>query len=380
MRHRIFSPIFLQLCYEFLKSPKRLVYAYDELQSLSGESLPSPENIFGNKADGSPKVHFDDTEINHPQRDIILDKCYRNSRPLLITAHALGFGIYHETSKPDSTGLIQMFDHPQLWTEVGYRAKDEKLEEGSLVTLYRTEETSPKFLEDHSDIDDLIKFVTFDSEDEQADWLTKQIQNNLEQDELLHDDIIVINPNPLTTREKTGTIRSRLMEMEIKSHLAGVNTRPETFFRSDTKSVTFTGIYRAKGNEAGMVYIINAQDCHSTGQNLANIRNLIFVAITRSKAWVRILGVGNNMKILEKEYCQLKEQNFKLQFIYPTEEQRKQLRIVHRDITMMEKRHMKKRDKDLKDIVQELESGNIHIEDFDREYIEKLKMLLQNKR
>ena len=26
--------------------------------------------------------------------------------------------------------------------------------------------------------------------------------------------------------------------------------------------MTFTGIFRAKGNEAGMVYIVNAQDCH----------------------------------------------------------------------------------------------------------------------
>ena len=41
------SPAFLRLCYEFLKKEKRLVYAYDELQNLSGESLPSPEVIFG---------------------------------------------------------------------------------------------------------------------------------------------------------------------------------------------------------------------------------------------------------------------------------------------------------------------------------------------
>ena len=41
------SPAFLRLCYASLKDPKRLVYAYDELQSLSGESLPPGAYIRG---------------------------------------------------------------------------------------------------------------------------------------------------------------------------------------------------------------------------------------------------------------------------------------------------------------------------------------------
>jgi superfamily I DNA and RNA helicase len=45
-----FPPEFLKLCYEFLREPKRLVYAYDELQSLTNASMPPPEEIFGKKA------------------------------------------------------------------------------------------------------------------------------------------------------------------------------------------------------------------------------------------------------------------------------------------------------------------------------------------
>ena len=48
-----FPPAFLRLCYEFLERPKRLVYAYDELQNLTNEGLPSPEEIFGLGNDGS---------------------------------------------------------------------------------------------------------------------------------------------------------------------------------------------------------------------------------------------------------------------------------------------------------------------------------------
>ncbi len=374
-----FSPTFLRLCYELLGDSKRLVYAYDELQNLSGDSLPSPEEIFGKNADGSPKERFDDTRGNEAQRDIILKKCYRNSRPVLITAHALGFGIYRETQQSSGTGLIQMFDHPELWEEIGYQTRDGRLEEGSSVTLYRSEETSPKFLEEHSHIDDLIQFMSFDSKVEQADWLSREIKKNLEEDELRSEDIIVINPDPRTTRSNVGLIRGYLLEMDINSHLAGVDTDLDTFFQTGQDLVTFTGIYRAKGNEAGMVYIINAQDCHSSLRNLASIRNQLFTAITRSKAWIRVLGVGSRMKEIKKEYDKLKSQNFDLQFTYPTEKQREQLRVVHRDMTTAERRRLEQRQKSLFDLIKDIESGNIHIEDLDEAAVARLREFLMQK-
>ena len=373
------SPAFLRLCYELLRAPKRLVYAYDELQSLSGESLPSPEEIFGNNADGLPKVRFDDVNSNEPQRDIILAKCYRNSRPVLVTAHALGFGIYRQPRRPSQTALIQMFDHPQLWEEIGYRPRDGELKEGSSITLDRPAETSPRFLENHSDIDDLIQFIPFDSEDKQADWLTKAIKRNIEEDELRHDDIIVINPDPRTTRDKVGPIRARLLEMDIYCHIAGVDTGPDIFFQPGFKSVTFTGIYRAKGNEAGMVYIINAQDCHSGLRNLASLRNRLFTAITRSKAWIRVLGVGVNMKRLIKEYEELKKQNFELRFTYPTKEQREQLRLVHRDMTTVEGKRLENRQKNLDALIEDIKSGSVHLEDLDERTVDELRTIFMKK-
>ncbi len=338
--------------------------------------MPSPDDIFGSNANGLPSVRFDGASNDGPRRDIILERCYRNSRPVLVTAHALGFGIYREAQGQSETGLIQMFDHPQLWEEIGYKRKDGELKEGSHVTLYRPEDTSPKFLEDHSDIDDLIQFIPFDSEEEQAEWLTQAIKKNLANDELLHDDIVVINPDPLTTREKVGPVRQRLLKIGINSHLAGVNTDPDIFF-GQGDSVTFTGVFRAKGNEAGMIYIVNAQACHSAAWNLARIRNQLFTAITRSKAWIRVLGVGNDMKELIKEYERLKEQNFELKFIYPTQEQREQLQIVHRDMTTEERKRIQSRQRNLVDLVTDLESGSVRAADLDESMVAKLKELLE---
>lgn len=367
-----FSPAFLRLCYELLNNPKRLVYAYDELQNLSEESLPSPEEIFGRNDDGSPKVRFDDAGGDEPRRDIILKKCYRNSRPVLVTAHALGFGIYRESPKPNETGLIQMFDHPQLWEEIGYVRKGGELAEGSSVILHRTKDSSPTFLEDHSSVDDIVMFKRFDDEETQSDWLVQEIKKNLESDELRHDDIIVINLDPLTTRKKVGPIRGRLLEMGISCHLAGVDTDADIFFL-DATSITFTGVHRAKGNEAGMVYIINAQDCRSAVRNLASIRNRLFTAITRSKAWVRVLGIGDDMNALIQEYKELRERDFELKFTYPTKGQRERLQIIHRDVTTAEDKQLQKHQKSVTDLLKDLDSGKVHREDLDEEMIARLK-------
>ena len=370
------SASFLRLCHAMLRRPGRLVYAYDELQSLSGGSLPSPEEIFGSNAEGLPVVRLHASDPREPQRDIILSKCYRNPKPVLVAAHALGFGIYREPSRTNGTGLVQMFDHPKLWEEIGYRVHDGELRDGSPVTLHRTTETSPRFLEDHSDLDDLIRFIAFEDKAHQAEWLAQAIAGNLEGDELLHEDIMVINSNPQMTRDQVGPMRNRLIRRGILSHLAGIDTDPDLFFLPGDEMVTFSGIHRAKGNEAAMVYIVNAQECYSSGRDLARIRNRLFTAITRSKAWVRVLGVGEAMEKLKAEYEALKARNFELRFTYPTPEQRAYLRVIHRDMTTKGSRRLGHRDRDLNDLLEDLESGEVQIEDLDEETIARFKKIL----
>ena len=367
---------FLQLCYRLLGKEKRLVYAYDELQKLSGESLPPPEEIFGNGPDGLPNVTLDDSNINHPQRDIILEKCYRNSRPALVTAHALGFGIYREQQDKAGTNLIQMFDHPQLWEEIGYKVEGGTLQEGSHVTLSRNDETSPEFLENHSEIDDLVQFKIFDDEIAQIKYLVESLVSDIRNEELKRDDIIVINPDPLTTTKKMDIFRLHLLKSGINSHLVGVETSPDAFFQEG--SIAFTGIYRAKGNEAGMVYIINAQDCHTEHIDLARKRNRLFTAITRSKAWVRVLGIGPNMEKLMEEYQKLRENNFRLNFKYPTASDREQIQILHRDSTTSERNKAKSEQKHIDGFISSLEKGKIHLEDLDQGSINNLLDLLKN--
>jgi superfamily I DNA and RNA helicase len=367
-----FDPSFLRLCYAILKQPKRLVYAYDELQNLSGESLPPPEELFGADNQGRPLVSLRDD----PRRDVILQKCYRNSRPVLVTAHALGFGIYRERPVGAETGLVQMFDQPALWEEIGYSVTGGNLAKGSHVALERTNETSPEFLATHSAIDDLVYFRPFQNESEQNAWLVAEIIKNIAEDELRHDDIIVIHPDPVSARDRLGPIRKTLFERGIQSHLAGVDTEADIFFKTETHSVTFTGIYRAKGNEAGMVYVINAQDCDGTGAGLASLRNRLFTAITRSKGWVRVVGHGVGMKHLLDEFERLKNNAFRLDFVYPPDGVLQKLRIVHRDLSPHEKQRLEQKKGRAVELVDALERGELTPDDLDAETKKRLVKLL----
>lgn len=361
---------FLRMCYALLKPPHRLVYAYDELQSLTNVSLPGPEELFGNDQSGNPLVEFSAPAIGEPRQDIILEKCYRNSRPVLATAHALGFGIYREPG-----GLIQIFEQNQLWEDVGYRVREGRLDDGEYVSLERTPETSPMFLENHSSIDDLIQFHTFSDRFAQDEWLANSIIKNIKEEELLPEDIVVINPDPFRTRKVVGTTRNLLLQSGINSSLAGISTSPDVFFEKDV--VTFTGIFRAKGNEAGMIYIINADDCFDAvlPSTRALIRNRLFTAITRSKAWVRVLGVGDQMAALQKEFERVKQHQFRLEFVYPNEETKKALRIVNRDLTRTERQRLDAKVSDLQSAIEALDSGELRIEDLPENFRKRLKEL-----
>ncbi|MGE6601498.1 DEAD/DEAH box helicase [Lysinibacillus fusiformis] len=359
-----FSPSFLKLCYEILKEPKMLIYAYDELQTLNKRSMPTPEEIFGVNAEGEARVKLTNEE-GKPKADIILETCYRNSRPILATAHALGFGINKQP-------MVQMFGNKNLWKEVGYEVVYGNLEDAERVVLKRTEKASPSFLEEHSPIDDLIVVNTFNSNIEQAQWIANEIEKNIKVDELRYQDIMVIHTNPMTTQSEVGILRKLLFEKGINSHVAGA-ANPDIFSESD--SITFTGIYRAKGNEAAMVYVINGQECYD-GRELAKKRNILFTGITRSKAWVRITGYGNSMRLLENEYKLIKDNNFALDFVYPSEEQRKQMNIVNRDKTASEEQLIQHTTQEMYRLLSALKSRDMFWEDIPQELREALKQEL----
>ena len=194
---------------------------------------------------------------------------------------------------------------------------------------------------------------------------------------LRHSDIVIINANPRTARSNLGIVRKQLHELGIQSHIAGVDTKPDIFYQEE--SITCTGIYRAKGNEAAMVYVIDADECYSGTANLAHLRNCLFTAITRSKAWVRVTGVGTNMKELREEFKQIQDNNFTLCFRYPTLEEQQTLKVVHRDVSDSDLEDLASHRQALARLVRDLKKGRIFIEDIYASDVEVLKQHLAQK-
>lgn len=71
------------------------------------------------------------------------------------------------------------------------------------------------------------------------------------------------------------------------------------------------------------------------------------------------------MATLNEEFERVKAADFKLNFTYPTETERKKLNIVNRDLTPAERRRRERSRSDLKRIASDLKAGRIQREDID---------------
>ena len=343
---------FFRMVYAATKQPKRIVWAYDELQNLSNTFMSPVDQLFGKDKNGNPLVSVNNNE-NEAQQDIILPVCYRNTPWALTLAHALGFGIYR------SAGLVQLFDDLDLWKEIGYTVDSGTLQFNNQVILKRKADSFPSYFKDLITPEDAVVAKRFENRIDQYEWIASEIHKNISEDEMNPDDVLVIFPNTYTSKQQFQTFNQSLTRRGLNAHLAGVSTDRDTFTR--VNSITAASIYRAKGNEAPMVYIVNSEWCAS-GLEMIRLRNVLFTAITRSRAWVRICGVGDEMEILETEIASVRENEYKLAFKVPTQDELKNIRLINRDRTVEEKGKISKAIRSIKEIKELIDSGVINPE------------------
>ncbi|MFF4054019.1 hypothetical protein ACFYZ5_46410 [Streptomyces chartreusis] len=70
----------------------------------------------------------------------------------------------------------------------------------------------------------------FDSQEAQDIWVAQQIQKNLDEDELKHDDILIVLPDVYRAKSRAPRLMRTLREHGIPSHLVGVSTSADTVF------------------------------------------------------------------------------------------------------------------------------------------------------
>lgn len=359
---------FFELVYLSTRHPKRIVWAYDELQNLGSYSMAPPSELFGNAKDGKPRIPSLENTEGKPSADIILPICYRNTPWALTVAHALGFGIYRDE------GLVQFFDQPELWSDIGYETLEGAIEPGSPVVLRRHTDSYPDYFKEYIGQTNAVKTKKFENEEEQYRWVAAEITKTIKNEELLHRDFLIILPNPFAAKHQASRLIAILNEQGLEAHLVGVTSSTDEVFVD--RSVAISGIYRAKGNEAAIVYVLNSDYCYS-GMELIRRRNILFTAITRSRAWVWVCGVGDDMSKLEREVDRVINNQYRLNFQVPLLEELMRIRRIHRDMTPQEIKKTREAAKQLKVVLDLIEQGEVAIESLPADMLNRLRRRLE---
>jgi superfamily I DNA and RNA helicase len=177
---------------------------------------------------------------------------------------------------------------------------------------------------------------------------------------LEYSDILIVIPNSIDAPKISQTISSHLHELGMKSHLIGVTSSRDTVFIEN--SIAMSGIFRAKGNEAPLVYVVNSEFSF-TGHDLGRKRNVLFTALTRAKAWVRICGVGDEMTGLISEIEGIVADNYELSFKYPTPAEILKMRSTYRERTKRVQKKVSQEVQQMKKLLQRIKTGEIEIDD-----------------
>lgn len=346
-------PAFFELAYLMTKPPHRVIFAYDELQTLNEHSMAPPQELFGHFENGHPRVGSLTNSPGAPKQDIVLPVCYRNTPWALTVAHALGFGIYREG------GLVQFFDSPVLWNDIGYSVIEGAVSPGHKVVLQRSPAATPDFFGRLLNADEAVVCRVFKDADAQAEWVAAAVQRNLGVDELDHRDILIVFPDPIAARRDSSSISAALASLGIRSHLAGVTSSVDRMFNDH--SVALSGIHRAKGNEAAVVYVVNAQ-YGADSIELIRRRNSLFTGITRSRGWVCITGHGERMARIAAEVKRVRDADFKLDFAVPTQTELAALRRLHRERSNEEIRDVHAKRESIRELAAQVEQGELPLE------------------
>ena len=269
-----------------------------------------------------------------------------------------------------------MFKEPSIWPRIGYEVVEGSLALGRRVAVRRGLNSYPRYFTKLLEPSDAILRREFKDDKEQYRALASAIETNINDDELEPSDILVVLPNAFTSKSIGGTVIRALFEKDIPAHLAGATSSRDEIFKPG--SVAVAHVYRAKGNEAAMVYVLHAEFCQS-GIEMSLKRNILFTALTRSKCWVRLFGVGQRMRNLCLEVDRVMEGDFKLEFDYPDQQKIEHLAKVHRDMTDEERSDWEKKIDNLNEVLTAVIQGDLPHETLPLHIQKKLSDIISKK-
>ncbi len=314
-----FPPSVFEVVFHLTKEPKRLVWAYDEFQASEHVHLRQPEELFGFNQAGEPNVPnamLHGTFASGMEKDLVLKHAYRNPRLSLMVAHGLVLGLYH----PE--GMLAMIPTRSSWEAMGYRVIQpdrERFNPGDEVIIERPVEYSHNNLEVllHArgpEDTDLIRTHVVETDEAECAFVAQMIADLIYKDHVPAQNICVVTLAFYIGSEHLMAVREALLHHKIASAAPGLIDRPRDFAKRG--AVTITTPFRAKGNEADFIFIMQGQRVFQDG--ILRDRRSLFMALTRSRGWTWISGIGRGMEALDEEIRQIKAHYPQFRFIYPS--------------------------------------------------------------
>ncbi|WP_414543510.1 DEAD/DEAH box helicase [Nostoc sp. CCY0012] len=273
---------------------RRLIWAYDESQSLDNLKIPTVWELFGAEANFRKAVSG--SYKGGIKRSEIMRHCYRTPGPILTAAHAIGMGLLRPQGM--LTGLTNKDD----WQKIGYEVEGDFRRIGQPLTIHRPPEYSPNPIPEMWG-EPVLEFDTYSSRPEEMMALAENIMHNIVHDGLNPSrDILVIILGPTYEAMELETyVAGFLMAQDIDVYIPTAmklndltpqwpKHDPDKFWHEG--GVTISRVNRAKGQEADMVYVVGC-DYVARHENNVNCRNQLFVALTRARGWANLSGVGS---------------------------------------------------------------------------------------
>jgi superfamily I DNA and RNA helicase len=142
-------------------------------------------------------------------------------------------------------------------------------------------------------------------------------------------DIMVVVPGLQLLYYGSAKMQNMLNDQMIPYHVVGLNDDEDELWSKE--SVAISSLFCARSKVAPMVYVVEAHSKFFTKYDAALVRNFLYAAMTKSTAWVRVVGFGEDMDGLVEEYERIKSKGFLFDFVYPTRQQLSKLRKVFRE-------------------------------------------------
>ena len=317
-RYRDKQP-FYWLAYQALRpvSPinpeqKRLVWAYDEMQASASLKIPDAVELFGEELGHLVTGEY---ESKIPKTSV-LQLNYRTPQQIMVVASAIAIGLLRKK------GLLIKLRDATEWSTLGYQIKGELKSETKITVRYNSACGINPIAELWQQ--DIITFENYASRQQELSALANNIDRSIKKEQLQpsREILVIIIGNYHDAIHLQQLTAKFLMRQGINIYLPGSEadnslTDKERAYNPDLfwypGAVTISTIYRAKGQEADLVYIVGLDFVAKEESNIY-LRNQLFIALTRSKGWSYLSGINNYEFYRELEAVIISKNTFK--FVY----------------------------------------------------------------